>query len=303
MNRSRLDATAITTLIILTGMWGLQQVTVKIAVAQGFPPGSQAFLRSLVAGLCVTAWIAARQGRVGLASLVARETLLPGAVIGAMFGVEFLAIYHGVKFTTASRAVIFVYTAPFFTAIGAHLFIGGERLRLVQAVGLLIAFSGVAIAFGDGLLAGGGGLKGDLLCLVGGGLWGVTTVVVKAVPSLARAQSAKLLWLQLAFSTPWLLAAAWLGGELSPLPSPSGLAWAFWFYQTVIVAFASYLVWFWLVVTYPAGRVASYTFLGPVFGILAGVVIQGDRLAWPLLAGLVAISIGLNLVNRRGAAQ
>lgn len=301
MNRSRLDATAITTLIILTAMWGLQQVTVKIAVAQGFPPGSQAFLRSLVAGLCVSAWIAVRQGRSGLANLVARETLMPGVVIGAMFGVEFLAIYHGVKFTTASRAVIFVYTAPFFTAIGAHLFIRGERLRLIQAVGLLIAFSGVAIAFGDGLLAGGGGLKGDLLCLIGGGLWGVTTVIVKAVPSLARAQSAKLLWLQLAFSTPWLLAAAWLGGELSPLPTPSSLAWGFWFYQTVIVAFASYLVWFWLVVTYPAGRVASYTFLGPVFGILAGVVIQGDRLAWPLLAGLVAISIGLNLVNRRGA--
>lgn len=302
MSRARLDGVAIAMLITLTAMWGLQQVTVKIAVAQGFPPASQAFLRSLVAGLCVTLWVAARQGAPGIANLLARQTLLPGAIIGAMFGLEFLAIYNGVKFTTASRAVVFVYTAPFFTAVGAHLFIPGERLRLVQAVGLLVAFSGVGIAFADGLLAGGGGLRGDMLCLLGGFLWGATTVVVKAAPSLARASSAKLLWLQLAFSTPWLLAAVLLGGEAAPLPRPSALAWGFWFYQTVVVAFGSYLVWFWLVVTYPAGRVASFTFLGPVFGILAGVVMMGDRLAWPLLAGLVAISIGLNLVNRREAA-
>jgi drug/metabolite transporter (DMT)-like permease len=302
MPRTRLDTFAIVTLVVLTAMWGVHQVSVKVAIVGGFPPAVQAGLRSLVAALCVFAWIAVRQGRAGVAGLLARPTLLPGAVIALLFASEFLAIYHGIHFTTASRGVMFIYTAPFFTALGAHLFVRGERLRWIQVLGLLIAFSGVGIAFANGLLAGSGGVLGDLLCLLGGALWGATTVVVKAVPALARAPAAKLLWLQLAGSAPVLLLAAGLSGELWPLPAPSALAWACWFYQTVIVAFGSYLVWFWLVVTYPAGRVASFTFLGPVFGILAGVVLQGDPLSWALLAGLVAISIGLRLVNTKGAA-
>lgn len=302
MQRPRLDAVAIATLIVLTAMWGVQQVSVKTAVAQGFPPALQAGSRSLVAAVLVMAWIGARQGAPALRDLVARATLLPGFVIALMFGVEFLSIYHGLPLTTASRGVLFVFTAPFFTALGAHLLVPNEKLKPIQAIGLVIAFSGVAIAFAEGLLAGGGGLAGDLLCLAGGALWGATTVYIKATPVLAKAPPAKLLWLQLGLSAPMLLLAAVASGETSPLPSPSALAWFCWFYQTVLVAFVSYLVWFWLVVTYPAGRVASFTFLGPIFGILAGIVLLGDPLHWPLLAGLAAITIGLFLVNRKGAA-
>jgi drug/metabolite transporter (DMT)-like permease len=299
VSKQRLDTTAIATLVVLTMMWGVQQVSVKVAITEGMPPALQAALRSLVAAICVFAWIAIRGGT---SDLLSRKTLAPGILIGVMFGAEFLVLYNGLKLTTASRGVVFVYSAPFFTALGAHLLIPAERLRPIQFLGLLIAFAGVGIAFAEGLLAGGGSLTGDLMCLAGGALWGLTTLAVKAIPSLSRAPAAKLLWLQLAFSAPLLLLAAWFAGDFTTA-HPSNLAWLLWFYQTVIVAFASYLVWFWLVVTYPAGRVASFTFLGPVFGILAGVVLQGDHFTWALLAGLIAISIGLRLVNLRGANQ
>lgn len=302
MSRTRLDSVAVVTLVLLTALWGVQQVSVKLAVVNGFPPGLQAGLRSAIAALCVTGWIAVREGRGGVRGLLSRSSLGPGVAIGGIFAAEFLMLYHGLRLTTASRGVVFLYTAPFFTALGAHVLVPGERLRVVQFVGLLVAFGGVGIAFAEGLLAGGGSLTGDLLCLGSGALWGATTVSIKAVPGLARAPSTRLLWLQLAFSAPWLLVASYVSGEMTPFAPVTWLGVVCLFYQTVIVAFASYLLWFWLVVRYPAGRVASFTFLGPVFGILAGVVLMGDRMTWALLAGLVAISIGLFLVNMRGRA-
>ena len=228
------------------------------------------------------------------------RALGPGVVIAALFALEFLALYPGLHLTTASRGVVFLYTAPFFTALGAHLFIPAERLSLRQAIGLIIAFAGVAAAFADSLGAAGGSIAGDLLCLVAGALWGATTVVVKANPLLSRTPSSKVLLMQLAGSTPILLLASLAFGDLDRWPHATALAWGCLFYQTVIVAFLSYLTWFWLVQVYPAGRIAGFTFLAPLFGIFAGWVLLGEHASFGLLLGLVAIAVGLRLLNGRG---
>ncbi|MBN8889350.1 MAG: DMT family transporter [Rhodospirillales bacterium] len=269
-------------------------------MANGLPPVLQAGLRSLVAALCVLGWIAAREGRGAVAALASRDTLLPGLLLAALFALEFLVLFPGLSLTTASRGVVFLYTAPFFTALGAHLLLPAERMRPRQAAGLTIAFAGVAATFAEGLLAGGGSLRGDLMCLAGGAMWGVSTVVVKASPALARAPSSKLLFLQLAGSAPPLLLGAWALGERLHVADVAPVAWAGLFYQTVIVAFISYLAWFRLVLIYPAGRVAGFTFLTPLFGILAGSLLLGEHASPALLVGLVAIATGMRLVNSRG---
>jgi drug/metabolite transporter (DMT)-like permease len=296
------DAAAIAILVALCAVWGVQQVAIKVAATHGLPPVLQAGLRSLVAAACVAAWIWLRQGRAGLAGLLARDTMAPGLAIAALFALEFLLLFPGLALTTASRGVVFLYTAPFFTALGAHLLLPGERMSARQAVGLLIAFAGVAATFAEGLLAGGGSLRGDLMCLAGGAMWGATTVAVKANPALARAPSSKLLFLQLAGSAPLLLLGAWALGERLDLPAVAPIAWAGLFYQTVVVAFVSYLVWFRLILTYPAGRIAGFTFLTPLFGILAGALLLGEHASPALLVGLTAIAVGMRLVNSRAPA-
>jgi drug/metabolite transporter (DMT)-like permease len=297
--RDRVDATAIWITVALCATWGLQQVSVKVAIAQGLPPALHAALRSAIAAICVLGWVAHQDGRAGIADLFARPTLRPGLVIALSFTVQFLLLYPGLHLTTASRGVLFLYTAPFFTALGAQIFLPAERLNLMQFGGLLLAFAGVAAAFADGLAGGGGSLVGDAMCLGAGALWGITTVIVKASPGLSRAPFAKVLFLQLAGSAPPLFLASWLFGEMQPWPQPTALAWAGLFYQTVIVAFISYLVWFRLILIYPANRIAGFTFLTPLFGILAGALLLGERATWALLAGLVAIAAGMWLVNAR----
>jgi drug/metabolite transporter (DMT)-like permease len=298
--RDHVDALAVGVLVLLCALWGVQQVTVKVSVAQGLPPALQATMRSFGAAVLVCAWIGVTEGGIALRALVRRDgTLGPGLVIAGLFALEFLALYPGLHMTTASRGVVFLYTAPFFTALGAHLFIPAERLSLRQAAGLVIAFGGVAAAFADSLGAPGGSVAGDLLCLVAGGLWGATTVVVKANRVLSHTTSSKVLLMQLAGSTPILLLASAVVGDLDHWPRATALAWACLFYQTVIVAFLSYLTWFWLIRIYPAGRIAGFTFLAPLFGILSGWALLGEHASIGLLLGMIAIAVGLRLVNGR----
>lgn len=298
VKREQLDLLAIGLVSLLCALWGFQQVAVKVAVSGGLPPVLQAGVRSGIAALLLCGWVWLREGPGGLSHLLRRDaTWRPGLVLGLVFGLEFLCLYPGLRLTTASRGVVFLYTAPFFTALGAHWFLPGERLRRRQALGLAIAFLGVAIAFADGLRDGGGSIAGDGLCLLAAIGWGINTVLAKASPALSRAPASKLLLFQLAGSAPLLLVASWAMGEMAGWPAASPLAWAGLAYQTAIVAFASYLVWFWLVLAYPAGRLSAFTFLTPLFGILAGALLLREQAGLPVLAGLVAIAGGLWLLN------
>ncbi len=295
----RLDATAIAAVAVLCALWGGQQVAVKLAVADGFPPLLQCALRSAGGAALCALWMAARGG---LRRKPSAAELLSGNIIAVLFAAEFVAVYLGLTRTTASRSVLFFYTAPFFTALFATLFLPGEQLLASQAVGLAVAFAGLAAAFAEGLLRGGGSLSGDLLCALAAALWAATSVVIKAMPALRQVSPATLLLYQLGGSAPLLLAGAALLGETAAAPHPGLLAWASVAYQTVIVAFASYLVWFRLLQTYPATRLSGFTFLTPVFGILAGGVVLHEPLSAGLVAGLVAISLGLRLLNRPAPA-
>ncbi len=292
-SRTRLDGLAIGIMLLLCTLWGAQQVVTKIAINEGMPPFLQATARSAVAGVLLLGWTALRGG---LGHLVARDrSWAPGAVVGVLFALEFLFLFPGVQLTSASRAVVLLYTAPFFTAIGTHWLVPAERMRGVHAAGLVLAFAGVVVTLGDA--AGGGTLLGDALMLGAAAAWGVTTVVIKASP-LAAVRAERVLAYQLLGSLPILLAATAITGQLA-WPHATARAWAAVGYQCVIVAFASYLTWMWLVTRYPAGRLAAFTFLTPLLGVVAAWAILDDPLTPRLMLGLVCVGAGLVLVNRR----
>jgi len=77
------------------------------------------------------------------------------------------------------------------------------------------------------------------------------------------------------------------------------VAWGALVFQTVIVTFASYLLWFWLVRHYPATQISSFTLLTPIFGLAAGVGLLGEPLTPRLVAALAAVVAGIALVSRR----
>jgi drug/metabolite transporter (DMT)-like permease len=272
--------------------WGVNQVAIKVASA-GISPILQVGLRSLLAGILVLAWARARGVR-----LFARDrTLLPGIAAGLLFGAEFVVLYFGLTLTTASRGVVLLYLAPFVVAFGAHYLIPGDRLTWPKLAGLTAALAGLAVAMGEGLAAPGRPtLAGDLLSLLAALLWGATTVMIRTTALRAAAPEKTLIY-QLGVSAVVLPPVSYLVGEpgIVDLGGPVLLAFVYTF---TVVAFVSYVAWFWLVRNYPPTRVSAFTFLSPVFGVIAGNLMLGEAFTASLAAALALIAFGIYLVNR-----
>ena len=278
-------------MLMLCLSWGFNQIAVKL-VLPDVPPMLQALSRSIGAlpVLLIIGWVRGVR-------LFARDgTLWPGLSAGLIFGVEFVLIYRGLLLTSASRAVVFLYVAPFFVALGSHLFLG-ERLRASQWGGLALCFAGVALAIGvpqanvDAKV-----LLGDLLIVGGGALWAATTLLVKAT-ALIKAPAEKGLGYQVALSIPILGLAAWITGE-KITHAPHVLSLSLLAYQAFWVVGLTFTLWFALVKAYSASKLSAFTFITPLFGVVASYFIMHDTLTPAFGAAALLVIAGLYLVNR-----
>ena len=301
MNAERkdtLDAAALLTVLACCTAWGLSQVAAKISLSE-VPPLFQAGVRSVGAAALLLLWSRWR----GLALFGADGTGLSGVLAGVLFAVEFACVFIGLQYTTASRMVVFLYLSPFVVALGMPLITRSERLSALQGFGLLLAFGGVVWAFAEGFAGNSSPgataplqWLGDALGIAAAVLWGLTTLLLRAT-RLASALPEKTLLYQLVISGVALLLASAMSTERWPRALSAAVAGSLLF-QVAVVTFASYLAWFWLVRHYAATRVAAFTLLTPVFGLLAGVLLLDEPLTLRLLVALAAVCAGIALVNR-----
>ncbi len=291
--KTRLDVAAVGLLVACCFLWGLNQVAAKVAMAE-VPPLWQAAMRSVGGTLLVGLWAKWR----GIALFRPDATLPGGLLAGSLFAAEFICIFTGLQYTSASRMAVFIYLSPFIVAIGMPFLSRSERLSPRQVGGLLLAFAAVASAFAEGFTrpaAGEHQLFGDALGVLAGVLWGGTTLAIRGT-RLAAASAEKTLLYQLAVSGVLLTACALATG--APWPrSVSPWVGASLFFQIVVVTSISYVVWFWLIRTYPATQLASFTLLTPVFGLLTGVLLLAEPVTARLVGALAGVAVGILLVN------
>jgi drug/metabolite transporter (DMT)-like permease len=291
--RKALDGQAIALMVVLCFVWGLQQVVLK-ATASDIAPVFQIGLRSGVAAMLVGLMMAARGERMR----VSDGTWRAGVVVGLLFGFEFLLVAEGLRHTSASHMVVFLYTAPIFAALGLHWKLPAERLGVVQWLGIALAFAGLALAFfgrsQSVTPAPGNVLWGDFLGLIAGVAWGATTVVVRST-RLASAPATQTLLYQLLAAFVMLVAAAFLTGQTRFNPTPQ--VWASLVFHSVVVSFASFLVWFWLLRHYLASRLGVFSFLTPLFGIVLGAWLLSEPMEASFLIGAVPVLLGIVLVS------
>jgi drug/metabolite transporter (DMT)-like permease len=292
MYRTQLRRQPVTILIILALIWGANMAMIKIG-ARELPSLFMAGFRSLVASICLYIWMTTK----GIVIFPSKRVILHGIVVGFMFGSEFGLIYTALEYTPASRVYIWLYTAPFFAALGAHCFLKEDRLNLWKTIGLILAFSGVVILFMGGVGAYSlSSLPGDMMGLISGAIWGLTTVYVKRYLA-HRTVPLQTLFYQLLFSIPLLLFFSFILEDLA-FSGLSIMTWFSLFYQSIIVAFLSYLVWFELIHRYPISLLHAFSFFTPVFGVfLSGALILGEIINPSLFAALALVSVGMVLVN------
>ena len=293
MDRKPLDATAFAVMVLCTALWGFQQVVIKLTAAD-ISYVMQAGVRSVIATVLLLGWVLFRRIR-----LWERDgTFWAGVAAGLLFGGEFIFIYAGLEHTAASRMVVFIYLAPIFTALGLHWWVPGEKLAPAQWAGVVLSFAGIFLAFSDGFSTSKSTLRGDAFGVIAAGLWAATTVLIRAT-RLARASATKTLFYQLAVSALVLPVASVAMGEKGVVAvTAAGVAGIA--YQAVVVAFASYLAWFWLLTRYLAARLAVFSFLSPLFGVLAGVLVLDEPLTARFAVAALLVGAGIVLVNRKG---
>jgi drug/metabolite transporter (DMT)-like permease len=287
-----LDATAIAVTIGLCLSWGFNNVAIKLAIYD-IPPLIQSSARSLIAALLVGLWTQAR----GIPLFRRDGTLGAGILAGVLFALEFLLIYRGLLWTTATRGVLFLYLAPFFVVIGSHWLIPSDHFHISQWLGLLLSFLGIVIAFGLPTPANDPHQAfGDMMLVGAAAAWAATTLTIKA-SALNRVSAEKTLLYQLVVSAPLLGAGAGVFGE-HIAGAPSAVALGAFAYQTIWVVSITFTIWFVLVVRYSAARLSVFTFLAPLFGVAAGHIVLNEPLTPAFAVAVALVAAGLLLVNR-----
>jgi drug/metabolite transporter (DMT)-like permease len=292
-SKEYLDLRAMVFLIILTLLWGFNYAAIKYS-NQGVSPVFAATLRSIIASICGVIYCVKKGERLFHTDII----LFHGFMVGLLFGLEFACIYFGMLYTDAARTALFIYLSPFVVAIGAHLFLKGDRLNFLKTSGLIIAFTGIFVVFGGRPnTAKPTMLIGDILEIMAAFLWGATTLYIKRFMA-EKVHPINTFLYQLIFSIPILfivsliLEPRWIYG-IDPYIVAS------LFYQSVIVAFISYFIWFKLIHEYSVSRLSAFTFFTPIFGVLFGILFLNEELTVSLMVGLPLVSTGIFFVNWR----
>jgi len=288
-----LDLKGILTMIIVTLIWAFNYTAVKYS-NEGISPVFASALRSMIAAICGVIYCMRRGEKLFHTDIM----LFHGFIVGLLFGLEFACIYFGLLYTDAGRSVVFVYLSPFVVTIGAHFFLRGDRLTFLKVLGLVLAFAGIFFVFqGKPKAAKSTMLLGDILQIAAAVFWGATTVYIKKFMA-EKIHPINTFLYQLVFSIPILLIVS-LILESRWIYRIDLTIVASLFYQSVINAFISLVIWFKLIHEYSVSRLTAFTFFTPIFGVLFGIVLLGEEFTSSLMVGLPLVCLGIFIVNWR----
>lgn len=284
------DARALAIVLLLCLIWGFQQTVMKWIGAE-VPPVLQLALRFSCAGLFFATLVLVREGPSppGLGSLPS------GLLLGTLFSLEFLLVGQSLLHTTAAHCIVFLYTAPIFTALGLRV-MPDERLDAAQWLGIAIAFAGVVAAFWGASDHGWQEtLTGDALALLAGASWGLSNVVLRR-GRISAASTARTVLYQVGLAGPLLLAFAAASGQLHLVPTAAAIGVLL--FQTLVISIASYLLWFWLLRHYLASRLMLMTLLTPLVGVVSSALLLHEPIEPRFALGALLVLAGILAVNR-----
>jgi len=278
---------------IVSFLWGIPYLFIRIAVDEGVPPAFLAWVR-VVLGALVLLGIVWRAGLLG--SLRGKWRLLaPYALVEIV--VPFPLIGFGERDVSSSVAAILIAAVPLIVALLALRYDPSERVSGLRLVGLLVGLAGVVALVGIDI-------AGSTDELIGAGLIGIAAVGYAAGPMWlarylsgmdSRALMAGALTLAAIPLTP--LAAA-------DLPDGALSADAIWSLLVlgVLCTAAAFAFFGALVIEIGAGRALVITYVAPVVAVAAGVIALDERLGPGSVVGLFLILIGSWLATGGGPA-
>lgn len=279
--------------VTINALWGGNVPAVKFGL-RAVPPLWSAFWRFVLGTGCIGAWATVK----GVPLRPQKGEWGALLLLGALFTVQIALMNIGIHFTSGAMASILIAANPLFAAAAAHVILPDDRLTPARTLGLAVAFGGILLVFLPGVEASGGEstLLGNLVCLSSAALLGGRLVFASRL--LRRMESTRVMMWQMALSLPVYALAGWsleqvnweaLGWE--PL---LGIA-----YQGFVVAGFNFMAMAWLLQRHRASLVFGFNFISPLSGVVLSAWLLGDELTWHILAGMIAVGLGLGLITRR----
>ncbi|MBK1841486.1 EamA family transporter [Azospirillum sp. YIM B02556] len=275
--------------LLVALLWGVQFVTSKYGV-EAFPPLFFVTLRFALVALLLLPFTRRPSRRE-----IAASALISVFFGGLCFGLFFTGLHLG---AVGLSAVIVQLTAPFTVLIAWPML--GERPPARVALGLAIAFAGVALAMAN---------PGEpmppiaaLLVAAGSAAQAFGNVLIKRLGPL---EPLRLIgWLSL-FTVPQVGLASWLleWGQIAALRAADLPAWLSLGYAVLFGAILAFCLWFWLIERVSLARAGPFALLQTVFAILAAIVFLGERATMPLMIGAAICIAGVILTQSASPAR
>ncbi|OMF32553.1 DMT family transporter [Paenibacillus peoriae] len=274
---------------LLVVLWGISWPIYKVAL-EFTPPLLFAGLRTLLGGLLLGAILVPRWNRIRW-----KENWRVYAISGIFNVVLFYGLQTvGLMYVPSGLFSVLVYLQPVLVGIFAWMWLG-EAMSRLKVIGLIIGFFGVA-AVSVGGFSGHVAVAGVIIAIITAVSWALGTVYVKKVNQ--RVDSLWLVAFQCTLGGIVLTGAGTVTENWSDIvwnvPYVSGLI-----FGTVLGISLSWLLYFTLVNSGDASKVASYTFLVPVISVFVSSLVLGEAITAFLLIGLILIGLSIYLVNRR----
>jgi O-acetylserine/cysteine efflux transporter len=269
--------------ILVAALWGSSFVAIRLGLDH-VPPLLLAALRFGVAALAV---LVLPRPAVPLPRLVA----VAMALFVGEFGLLFTAMAQGMPPGLAS---VVIQSQAFFTltfaAVAARAMPGAR-----QVIGTLLGLGGLAVIAGT--VGGDATAAGLILTLGAAAAWAVGNLLLKGA---GRVEMLPMIAWMSAVATLPLLALSLLvegpaavGAALASMTA-TGVAAVLWLaLPATLLAFA---IWGRLLRLYPAGTVAPFSLLVPVFGLASAALVFGEHLGPARLAGMALVGVGLSVV-------
>lgn len=271
------------TFSLLSAIWGVPYLFIRIAVRGGVPPLVLAWARVTMASLILLA-LAAQAGR--LSALRGRWRAIVAYAV-AEVTLPFPLIAAGEKEVASSLAAIVIASVPLIMALIAMRFDHTERPTALRASGLAIGFAGVVALVGIDVAGSASELLGTAAILLAAVGYAIGPMIIKhRLSGLdARATMGASLGVAAVLLTPLAL-LTW------PQRTPSAGAIGSVAVLGVVCTAAAFMILPVLVAEVGPTRMSVITYVNPVVAVILGVILLGEHPGAGAVAGLLLILAG-----------
>lgn len=231
---------------------------------------------------------------------IAREDLWALARL-AFFGhfVHVGMVTYGIHWSTAFSSSLILACAPIFTLLILR-WMGIERLRPMQIVGVAIAFAGVLVFLSDKLLAADWrATGGDLFLLVASSFFSYYTVAAK--PLIQKYGGVSVMAYGTLLGAVPILAISALPGSRIDWGGFGLSVWLAMFWAIVISSFIGWLLWGWVNTVRGVARTAPLMYLMPPVAAAVAWIVTGERYTAAKVLGAAITLSGVALAQFSGS--